>query len=208
MKPYREEDIGLFVDGFKFTEVIPVSSYVLMLAGIEKKIAMGDYYIPCQQVGDRFDRGNFAGKIMIKTIRLGGEPYKRELWLKQLLVHRMAYPYMGEQIILNPHFDSDGKLDGGTMFKDGVPNGHIDPSGPLGPSGVPGINQYPLTPCKCHGLVFGTVNFIPRTGGTFIDGLETPVSKVERSIIQGGYSDHPNFLLRAWKRFWKQYGPY
>jgi hypothetical protein len=41
--------------------------------------------------------------------------------------------------ILQPHYDSDGHLDGGTIVNNGIINGHIDPTGPKGKEGISGI---------------------------------------------------------------------
>ena len=40
--------------------------------------------------------------------------------------------------ILQPHYDSHGHLDGGTVMKDGIRIGHIDPRGEPGEPGIEG----------------------------------------------------------------------
>ena len=49
--------------------------------------------------------------------------------------------------IIDPHYDSNGYLDGGWVIHDGVITGHIDPRGEKGDEGVAGfissINIYP-----------------------------------------------------------------
>jgi len=41
--------------------------------------------------------------------------------------------------ISQPHWDKNGYLDGGTIYKDCIPIGHIDPHGEPGQSGLSGI---------------------------------------------------------------------
>jgi hypothetical protein len=50
--------------------------------------------------------------------------------------------------ILQPHYDNNGRLDGGTIISSGKITGHIDPSGEEGCSGVDGITDYGLAVFK------------------------------------------------------------
>jgi hypothetical protein len=43
--------------------------------------------------------------------------------------------------ISHPHWDKNGYLDGGTIYKDGIPCSHIDPMGELGQPGIKGENN-------------------------------------------------------------------
>jgi hypothetical protein len=44
------------------------------------------------------------------------------------------------EAILSPHFDSHGRLDGGTIINGGKIVGHIDPTGEPGTPGISGVN--------------------------------------------------------------------
>lgn len=56
-------------------------------------------------------------------------------------LRRIVNHIESEQIntIINPHYDANGRLDGGTVISGGVIRGHIDPAGEQGCSGVDGI---------------------------------------------------------------------
>jgi len=46
--------------------------------------------------------------------------------------------------IIDPHYDSKGKLDGGWLIEKGRVMGHIDPSGEQGEEGPAGIPDLPI----------------------------------------------------------------
>lgn len=54
--------------------------------------------------------------------------------------------------ILNPHYDNNGRLDGGIIISDGKITGHIDPCGEEGPPGTNGITDY-----GCGGVPVGEI---------------------------------------------------
>lgn len=48
--------------------------------------------------------------------------------------------YTNVNCIIQPHFDINGRLDGGWIVEDGILKGHADPTGENGQLGENGIN--------------------------------------------------------------------
>ena len=48
--------------------------------------------------------------------------------------------YTDVNCIIQPHFDINGRLDGGWIVNNGILKGHADPSGEPGKLGINGIN--------------------------------------------------------------------
>ena len=87
------------------------------------------------------------------TIEKYGEEELRSMIARRLLalesyivVYKNAVKYLeiieNDKVILQPHWDKNGYLDGGIIVEEGVVKGHIDPRGEPGPSGFIGkINK-------------------------------------------------------------------